>query len=55
MSNKYRVAMTDSVDGKPFTFAVHYMAANANAAGSLAILEWGNLPIIECRRVVDGE
>lgn len=51
MSNKYRVTMTDSVNGETFTFAVHYMTPNASWAESLAINEWGNLPIIDVKRV----
>lgn len=52
MSNKYRVAMTDSVNGDKFTFAVVYDAANANAAGKMAMAEWDGLLIVETKRVV---
>lgn len=50
MAHTFRVAMQDQVDGVPFTFAVKYNAANANAAGQQAMKEWGNLPIVETRR-----
>ncbi|MNC18082.1 hypothetical protein D3C75_659760 [compost metagenome] len=52
MNNKYRVAMTDSVNGQQFTFAVVYHAANANVAGHMAITEWDGLTIVETKRVV---
>ena len=52
MNNKYRVAMTDVVNGELFTFAIIYPAANANEAGKLAIAEWDNLPIIATQQVV---
>lgn len=51
MSNVFRVAMTDSVNGEKFTFAVKYEAANANAAGKLAMVEWPGLLIVETRQV----
>ena len=51
MSNLFRVAMKDSINGVEFTFAIQYKAANANAAGQLAMKEWGNLPMTEIRRV----
>lgn len=51
MSNKYRVTMTDSVNGETFTFAIVYQAANANVAGKMAINEWDDLPIIDVKRV----
>jgi hypothetical protein len=51
MNNKYRVVMTDSVNGERFTFAVVYHAANANVAGHMAMSEWDNLTIVETRRV----
>lgn len=52
MNNKYRVVMTDWVNGERFTFAVAYDAANANVAGQMAMREWDNLYIVETSRVV---
>jgi len=52
VNNKYRVAMTDSVNGQQFTFAVVYHAVNANTAGYMAMCEWDNLPIVETKQVV---
>lgn len=39
--NKYRVVMIDMVNGQSFNFAMTYYAKNANAAGKLAINEFG--------------
>lgn len=50
MVNKFRVAMSDQVDGKVFTFALVYDAPNGNVAGKLAMDEWGK-HITEIRRV----
>lgn len=52
MSNMFRVLLTDSVNGDKFNFAVKYEAANANAAGKLAMAEWPGLYIVETKRVV---
>lgn len=46
----YRVAMTDSVQGNKFTFAIVYPARTANEAGKLAMNEWA-LPIVSTRQV----
>ena len=47
---KFRVAMQDIINGKRFTFACLYNAANGNAAGKLAMREWPNTIILEIKR-----
>lgn len=54
MNNKYRVKMQDSVNGETFTFAVFYNSSSANGAKYLAFEEFGDVNILEVKRLVEG-